>query len=323
MWSSDLDDAYLEHLAERDVVALLALTASGAAPAGPGRGSGRQGSRPESGGASAGARDVLRRRGVHRMLAAPEVAEAVLGEVAEHEGLGAVSPFLVFAVAVEATASGLARATYVNEWTGPGRSTPVFEVPRLTAFLADPWRRLFLAELLASYTKVASGSVLVATRRGLRRQRFSELDPVRMAGLLESVLPAERPGVLRRLGDLALFLTGVFPDHVARRGFGPIEQGRLLRAGAAGSPAPGGELGPPRTSLAASFSGDGGAVGLLDELGRRWYRSAYRLLPRPAPARVAVIGELPEHFGEARRVLNHLTERYLFPRRERLFGTSA
>ena len=100
-------------------------------------------------------------------------------------------------------------------------------------FMAPPRHRLFLAELLASYTHVASGSVMVATRRGLRRQRFSELDPVRLAGLLEVVSREERPGILRRMGDLALFLTGVFPDYVARRGFGPIEEGRLLRAGRA------------------------------------------------------------------------------------------
>ena len=114
---------------------------------------------------------------------------------------------------------------------GPGAWPRVLDAAQLCDFLAAPWRRLFLAELLASYTHVASGSVLVSTRRGWRRQRFSELDPVRLAGLLEVISESERPGILRRLGDLTLFLTGVFPDYVARRGFGPIEESRLLRAG--------------------------------------------------------------------------------------------
>jgi hypothetical protein len=306
MWSTpDLDEAYLEHLTDLDAATLLAA-------AGEARGEVQR-----------GARDALRRRGVERVLALPDAAALVLSPPGGREPLVALSPFVVFAVAVHSTTAAISQASYVSEWTGPGRSTPVFDTPRLAEFLADPWRRLFLAELLASYTKVASGSVVVATRRGLRRQRFSELDPVRMAGLLDSVPPAERPGVLRRLGDLSLFLTGVFPDHVARRGFGPIEEGRLLRAGGPGQrrgvATPGG---PARvgTSVAASFAGDGGAVGLLDQLGRRWYEGAYRLLPRPVPARTAVIGELPERFGDARRVLNHLTERYLFARRDRLFG---
>ena len=156
------------------------------------------------------------------------------------------SPFLVFAVTVEQAGEQLASASYVPEWVGIGRRTPLFDVPRLREFMSSPWRRFFLAELLASYTRVASGSVLVATRRGFRRQRFSELDPVHLAGLLDVVPDAERPGVLRRLGDLALFLTGVFPDYVARHGFGPVDQGRLLRSGrvaagprrGAGAPAP-------------------------------------------------------------------------------------
>ena len=141
-----------------------------------------------------------------------------------------VSPFLAFAVAVEQAGQQLSAASYVPEWAGVGRRTPLFDVPRLRDFMSSPWRRFFLAELLASYTRVASGSVVVATRRGLRRQRFSELDPVRLAGLLDVVPDAERPGVLRRLGDLALFLTGVFPDYVARHGFGPVDQSRLLRS---------------------------------------------------------------------------------------------
>ena len=63
-----------------------------------------------------------------------------------------------------------------------------------------------------------------------RTRRFSELDPVRMAGLLEAVPQAERPGVYRRLGDVALFLTGVFPDYATTRALGPVNAARLLRA---------------------------------------------------------------------------------------------
>ncbi len=55
-------------------------------------------------------------------------------------------------------------------------------------------------------------------------------------------------------------------------------------------------------------------------LGRRWYRLAYDSLPRPIPADLQVLGELPERFGEARRILNVLTDRFLFQFRERWFG---
>src|SRR6266540_1530599 len=115
---------------------------------------------------------------------------------------------------------------FVGEWAGPRQRLPVFDVATLRDFLAAPARRLFLAELLASYVHVASGSVLVQTRRGWRRQRFSELDPVRLAALLDVVPAGERVGIYRRLGDLALFLTGVFPDHTATRAFAPVHAQR-------------------------------------------------------------------------------------------------
>jgi hypothetical protein len=237
----------------------------------------------------------------------------VFPEEGARQPLLPASPFLVFAVAVHETQAELMQASYVTEWLGPQHRTPVFEVTELREFLASPLRRLFLSELLASYTHISSGSVLVPTRRGLRRRRFSELDPVRLAELLEFVSAAERPGVLRRLGDLALFLTGVFPDHTATHGISPLEQGRLLRSG---------HLRSSGASEAPSIPGfgDSSAVALLERLGRRWYQLAHESLPRPVPADLRILGELPERFGEARKILNVLTDRYLFPFRQQWFG---
>jgi hypothetical protein len=133
----------------------------------------------------------------------------------------------------------------------------------------------------------------------MRTQRFSELDPVRLAGLLEAVPQAERPGVYRRLGDVTLFLTGVFPDYAATGVLGPVNAARLLRA--AGLPAAQHErlAGVP-------------AIELLEHLGARWYRAARDLAPVPT-ARIAIVGEVADRFRQARRVLNHIADRYLFP----------
>ena len=290
--------AYLDHLTTADRALLTAED-------------------PEGRGAPGGALEVLSRPGaIERLLSHPPVFDSVFAPARADAPLLGASPFLVFAVAVHRVAADLASATYIREWLGPGRRAPVFDVIPLREFLAAPWHRLFLAELLASYTHVASGSVVVSTRRGWRRQRFSELDPVRLAALLDVVPDAERPGILRRLGDLALFLTGVFPDHLARQGFGPIAEGRLLRAGGI---APGREqtgAGSPAWSL-----GDPGAVGLLELLGQRWYRAAFDLLAPPVPAAVAVVGELPERFGQARRILNLITDRFLFRYRDQWWGS--
>jgi len=270
-----------------------------------------------------------RRGGMEGFLADPAIFEALFGAGPTREVLR-VSPLLVFAVAVRRATRELSSTRYVPEWRGPGVRALALDVARLREFASSPLRRFFMAELLASYARTASGSVLVATRRGLRRRRFSELDPVQLAGLLEVVEKAERPGVLRRLGDLALFLTGVFPDYVARQGFGPVDRGRLLRLAAAGPSAAGpSAAGPSAAGPNAAWPEDAvstgrvtndDAVALLARLGRRWYQLAYRLLPTPAPVDVAVIGEMPDRFDDARRVLNLVAERFLFPQRDRWFG---
>jgi hypothetical protein len=175
--------------------------------------------------------------------------------------------------------------------------------------LADPRRRLFFVELLSSYTHVVSGSTWTATRRGWRRRRFSELDPVQLAELLETVAPAELAGVLRRMGDLALFLTGVFPDHTADTPLGrPSAEARLLTsAGVDASRVEPGSLGP---------------FDLLERLGSRWYRLAVERAVAPSES-VTVLATIAEHFSDARRILNVVTDRYLFPLREQWFGRPA
>jgi hypothetical protein len=224
----------------------------------------------------------------------------VLGEGNAGPGLAVpASPFLVFAVFVQRAAAELASAGHVPERTGPRQRVPLFDAPALRDFLAAPARRLFLAELLASFTRVASGRYWARTGGRPRARRFSELDPVRLAGLLDAVPEAERPGVYRRLGDVALFLTGVFPDYASSRALGPVNAARLLRA--ARLPA------AQQERLAAEP-----AIELLEHLGARWYRAARDLAP-VTTARLTVVGEVADRFRQARRVLNHVADRYLFP----------
>ena len=301
--------AYLEHLTDRDLAPLATPLFEGERLEGP-RVREVRGSL------------LSRRGGIEDLFARPEVLEVVFARERGDPLLVGVSPFLVFAVAVHRAVRDLRTTTYVPDWARSGRGTPVFDVVRLREFAASPWSRFFLAELLASYTRVASGSVVVPTPRGLRRQRYSELDAVRMAGLLDVVPEAERPGVLRRLGDLALFLTGVFPDYLARRGFGPLEEGRLLRAGLAPGAVPSHPAEPPGHEEPGRSRGEN-SLALLSQLGRRWYRAAWLLVPSPAPANTAVLRELPDHFDDARRLLAFVTERFLFPSRGRWFGLGA
>lgn len=244
----------------------------------------------------------------------PEQLEALIDSPATFRTLFAVpgrdpllraSPFLIFAVLIHRVVRDLGQASFVEEWVGPGQRVPVFDTGSLRDFGADPLRRLFLAELLASYTNVDSGSALVKTSRGWRRRRFSELDPMRLIELAELVSEADRPSVCRRLGDLSLFLTGIFPDYAGERLVAERERRQLERA-----------LGSADRERAERRDG----LWLLEQLGRRAYRIAQQGADRRA-AMAAVLAEVSENFAAARRVLNFLTDRYLFPMRRQWFGT--
>jgi hypothetical protein len=223
---------------------------------------------------------------IEGLLADSRVFDAVFGASDE---VVFVSPFLAFGVAVHRAVADLAAMDYLPERSGPRQRIPVFDTPELRDFLDSAQRRLFLAELLASFTRVASGRS--------RTRRFSELDPVRLAGLLEVMPEESRPGIYRRLGDVSLFLAGVFPDYSVSHALGPVDVSRLLRS--ARVPA------AERDGLATAP-----ALDLLEYLGARWYRAALATAP-VRTARLDVVGEVAGRFRQARRVLNHLADRYL------------
>jgi hypothetical protein len=221
---------------------------------------------------------------------------------------------LLFAVAVHRGVADLAASSFVAEPVGAWPRIPVFDTADLHAHFDDPARRLFTVEHLASYTRVASGPLWVRNERGrMRRVRYSEVDPSRLASLLDVVDDADKSGIYRRLGDLALFLCGVFPDWSRRTPAHPVTVERLLRSVADGGSAAAfafEDIGP--------LSGGGGLGGLLRVLGPRWYDLAAARSPLPSVRRA--LGDAASGFEKTRRFLTLLTDRYLFPLRDRWFG---
>jgi len=254
-----------------------------------------------------------------RLVGDSRVFQAVFGPQAPASAAARAalaSPFLIFAVAVHRAAADLETMGHVPERSMRQR-VPVFDAPELRDFLGSAARRLFLAELLASFTRAASVPYRAVRGqpgprpggRGARGRRVSELDLVRMAGLLDAVPEAERAGVYRRLGDVALFLTGVFPDYAAAHALGPVSATGLLRTAQVPE--------QRRDQLAAAP-----AIDLFEHLGAQWYRAAWGLAPART-ARLAVVAEVAERFRQARRVLNHITDRCLFPQGNPWFAPPA
>ena len=220
------------------------------------------------------------------LLDRPRVADGLLtARAGEPDRFSYVSPFLVFAAALHRVSAALVGASYIADRTGPRSRLPVFDGPQLAAFATAPRHRLYLAELLASYARITSGVAYARTARGWRRQRWDELDLPRLAARLEALAPADRPALWRRLGDGALFLAGVFPEHVEHV-LGLVEVARLQRA----------------TGLRLRTA-EGPVTGLLEELAGGAYQRAGDAVPPGVVAAPAT----------ARRVLTLVADRYLFP----------
>ncbi len=222
---------------------------------------------------------------LQELLRAPEAVEAV-----RDEGLTVVSsPFLLFAVLTRLAADELLDVSWVNEWTGPRSRLPVLDVEPLQEFVDDPARVLFVARLLASFVAPASAPLpLHAT------------DPWELIDWLHAVVPDDRVTLLRRLGDLALFLAGVHPDAT---GDHPLTPRQAAQAGRS--------LDLSADDILALVDPDSLSPGLdaLEALGARWYRAA-RDEARDLPV---VVVDVAARIRAARRFLNHLTDRYLHP----------
>lgn len=270
---------YLEHLSPRDLD-LLAETAEGDS-------------------AEIRAQLVRHPEIVDDLLASPRLFERLLGVGRNLEP--GVTPFLVFGVLVHRAALELRRASFVAEWSAPHKRLPVFDVAPLRDFLDDGGRRFFLIELLASFTRVAGGHWWVRTRRGLRRRRFSELDLVRLVPFVEQAPAATSPALYRRLGDVALFLSGVFPDHTAESPYDAVHRELLGRSAGLGA----GEV-------AVGGGTDESALAFLETLGQRWYRRARQEAATRIGVAPVYLDDVAERFGAARRVLNHVSDRHLF-----------
>jgi hypothetical protein len=225
-----------------------------------------------------------------RLRADPDKLDALLDQPAvaarlmrDEDALLHVTPYLLFSVILRQARRDLQERTYTMEWTAPRARVPVFDADRVARFLSEPRERDYLVELLASFTRVYSGSVWRRTRHGYRRRRFSELDLASLEAMEAEAPDGERFYLRKRLGDAALFLTGVFPDHV----------GRSL---------------PRQRSLEE-----------IERDGATWYQGAARhKLARPAGMEDQ-LRFLATNFHGARKALNFVTDRYLYPYRASWF----
>jgi hypothetical protein len=219
------------------------------------------------------------------MLQDPELIRRLFEE---EQNLVRVSPYFLFSVLLLQVRRDLEETAYVQEVDFKGKRIPVFEAAAVTDLLGRAVVRDYLADMLASFTRTNSGVIYWRERGTLHKRRFSDLDIDDMVDLARIIDPEMRPALHKRMADVALFLSGIFPDHLtlfAARHRSRFTAKRTLKD--------------------------------YEQQGSRFFRMAAQETDqsqwRPA------MGMLAEKFTLGRWALNTLSDRYLKTQREHYF----
>lgn len=224
--------------------------------------------------------------------------EKLFRRVAEDsEVMVRISPWLLFSILIRRAVKELASERFTIERTGVTERIPVFDTERVAGLMRDSTIRDYLVDLLASFTRTDSTTVWYRSGRRIRRRTYSDMDVDDMIGLAGDVDPEQRFPFYKRVGDICLFIAGVYPEYLA--------SGRVLS-----------------TSVSVPMRRGSWKRSLPEYVleARRFYGLAAEH-PQARVARMsAVLRALADNFELARKPLNLISDRYIKVQRGRLFG---
>jgi hypothetical protein len=132
----------------------------------------------------------------------------------EEDILLQISPWLFFTVLLRRAWRDLEREAFTIEQRGR-QKVVLFDADRVVQLLAQETIRDYLATMLASFTRVESVTVLAELRPGTwRAYRTNELNVEGMMRYSQTLDEPFRFATYKRIGDVCLFLTGMFPEYI-------------------------------------------------------------------------------------------------------------
>ena len=244
------------------------------------------------------------------MLEDDRLVDRLLGD---EQALLRVSPRLVFSVLLRRVVRDLHQKAYTVERTAD-ETIAVFDATQVRRFVAEPAIWQYLVTMLTSFVRNESVTVLVRRRDHYVRRRFNTSsleDMIDLSGVADRLSPPLAgeavPWIFRRIGDIALFQSGIFPrslgwavrpgrDRAVPRTLASYEEhGRRFY-----------RLAATRTrALAGQQDGETSVPGQ----GRPDLEPAVRRSTNEDPGRV--LDALAEEFAAARKSLELLADRYL------------
>ena len=200
-----------------------------------------------------------------------------------------ISPPMFFEILLRKAADDLSKVGHTFEKTGSMR-IPVFDTEDLVSLLNRESLLIYLADMLSSFTRVESYAITIRIRKGVwHKIRFNDLDIHSLMSLCDVVDDAYRFNLYKRIGDVSLFILGVFPVYAERYYRYPVSG--QLRPGISGR----GRVSPQD----------------YEKEGQRFYRLAAEHRTALDLDLSEVFWALHENFQKAKKPLNFIAEHYL------------
>jgi hypothetical protein len=231
---------------------------------------------------------------VETMLRDKELFDRVMGD---EEILVKISPKLFFAVLLERIRRDLEKETYTVERRHLQRIA-VFDSDRVVDLLSRKQIRDYLAEMLASFTRIESFTLPVRVRKGIwRKYRFNDLNVDSLIRYCQAVDEGHRFRFYKRIADVCLFLAGMFPGHIEAQYRYPLSRKIRPRV-----------MGQSRRSIED-----------YEEEGKVFYELAAEHEAARAQNLDGVLSTLSANFTLAKKPLAFMSDHYLWFRKQKLF----
>jgi len=208
-----------------------------------------------------------------------------------------ISPALFFEVLLRRAANELEEAGYTLEKTSHMK-IPVFDTKEVSEFLTKEPFLLYLADMMASFTKIQSYTLSFRIQRGVwEKIRFNDLDILSLMTFCQAAGDEYRIGFYKRIADICLFILGVFPDYAERDYRYPFS----------------GQVRPHIRGKVRISAED------YEKEGRKFYKLAAEHPSAKELDLAEIFWALYENFQKAKKPLNFIADHYLQYTRNKFF----
>ena len=212
-----------------------------------------------------------------------------------------VSPALYFEVLLRQAHKELEGFTHTVEQSGR-ESIPIFDTQEVVELLGRPSVLEYLAQMLASFTRIQSYVVPRRVRKGIRRRiRYNDMDIDSLLQFCANADEQHRLGFYKRIADVCLFISGLFPGYTFSNRRYPTTRQQQPRL---------------RARMRRSLED-------YETEGRRFYGLAEKHPTARILELSEVFGFLRQEFTSARKPLSFIATQYLHSRKHQMFGLQA